>query len=149
MVKRLVPPRNATVAREEAKRYMIDDMGIFRTTIAVEHPAARGTLRSLSSVMVDTGSEYTWIPSTLLEELGVKPERAMRFSLADGSIIERPIGFAIIHAGGTSAVDIVVFASERDKTLLGAHSLEGLNLRLDLVRKELVPAGPVEAALCS
>lgn len=30
--------------------------------------------------------------------------------------------------------------------LLGAHGLEGLNLRVDLGRKELVPAGPVPAA---
>ena len=125
---------------------MIDDMGIFRTTIAIEHPAARGSARPVSNVMVDTGSEYTWVPAALLEELGIEPERTMRFSLADGSIIERPIGFAIIHAGGTSAPDIVVFGGPRDKTLLGARSLEGLNLRLDLVRKELVPAGPVEAA---
>ncbi len=40
-----------------------------------------------------------------------------------------------------------LFAGPSDKMLLGAPSLEGLNLRLDLVRKELVPAGPVEAAV--
>ena len=28
-------------------------------------------------------------------------------------------------------------------TLLGAHSLDGLNLKIDPIRKELVPAGPV------
>jgi predicted aspartyl protease len=128
---------------------MIDDMGIFRTTIALENPVVRGALRELANVMVDTGSEYTWVPRVMLEELGVASERMMRFSLADGRIIERPIGFAIVHAGGTSAPDIVVFAGPSDKMLLGARSLEGLNLRLDLVRKELVPAGPVEAAALS
>jgi hypothetical protein len=30
--------------------------------------------------------------------------------------------------------------------LLGSHSLEGLNLKIDPVRKALVPAGPVIAA---
>jgi hypothetical protein len=30
--------------------------------------------------------------------------------------------------------------------LLGAHGLEGLNLRVDLARKELIPARPVAAA---
>jgi hypothetical protein len=40
----------------------------------------------------------------------------------------------------------VVFAEATDMTLLGAHSLEGLNLKIDPVRKELVPAGPVIAA---
>jgi predicted aspartyl protease len=125
---------------------MMDDMGIFRTTVAVEHPAVRGRLYEVPSVMVDTGSEYTWIPAGVLHSLGVEAERTMRFSLADSTIIERPIGFAIVHAGGISAPDIVVFGGASDKVLLGARSLEGLNLRLDLVRKELVPAGPVEAA---
>jgi predicted aspartyl protease len=125
---------------------MMDDMGIFRTTVAVEHPAVRGKVHEVPSVMVDTGSEYTWVPAIVLRSLGIEPERMMRFSLADSSVIERPIGFAIVHAGGTSAPDIVVFGGPTDKVLLGARSLEGLNLRLDLVRKELVPAGPVEAA---
>jgi hypothetical protein len=32
--------------------------------------------------------------------------------------------------------------------LLGAHGLEALNVRIDLGRKELVPAGPAPAAHC-
>ena len=36
--------------------------------------------------------------------------------------------------------------NDGDMTLLGAHSLEGLNLKIDPVRKELVPAGPVITA---
>jgi hypothetical protein len=31
-------------------------------------------------------------------------------------------------------------------TLLGAHTIEGMNLRVDLKTKRLVPAGPVPAA---
>src|SRR6266550_2695471 len=46
----------------------------------------------------------------------------------------------------TEAPDLVVFAEPGDMTLLGAHSLEGLNLKIDPVRKELVPAGPVITA---
>ena len=51
-----------------------------------------------------------------------------------------------MHAGGTSAPDIVVFADPQDMVLLGAHSLEGLNLRVDAVEKRFVPAGPVPVA---
>jgi hypothetical protein len=40
----------------------------------------------------------------------------------------------------------VVFAEPGDMVLLGAHGLEGLNLRVDLGRNELVPAGPVPVA---
>ena len=39
---------------------MIDDMGIFRTAIAVAHIARPHERRTLSGVRVDTGSEYNW-----------------------------------------------------------------------------------------
>jgi hypothetical protein len=55
------------------------------------------------------------------------------------------VGFAIVHAGGTNAPDLVVFAEATDMVLLGARALEGMNLRVDWLRKQLVPAGPVLA----
>lgn len=125
---------------------MIDDMGIFRTTIAVAHLARTAERRTLPDVMVDTGSEYNWIPRRILEDLGVERERIDRFETADGRVLERDIGFARIFAGGRSATAAVVFADPGDMILLGAHGLEGLNLRIDLGRKELVPAGPVPVA---
>ena len=69
-----------------------------------------------------------------------------RFRTADGRILERDVGFAFLTAAGRSTATIVVFAEEGDLVLLGAHGLEGLNVRIDLVTKELVPAGPVPAA---
>jgi hypothetical protein len=39
-----------------------------------------------------------------------------------------------------------VFGEPGDMVLLGAIGLESLNLKLDLARKELVPAGPVPVA---
>ena len=125
---------------------MIDDMGIFRTTIAVAHASRAAERRTLTDVMVDTGSEYNWVPRPLLEELGVEPERVDRFETADGRVHERQVGFARLYAGDRSAIAAVVFAEPTDLVLLGAHGLEGLNLRIDLGRKELVPAGPVPAA---
>lgn len=125
---------------------MLDDMGIFRTTIEVASPSDPRERRTLSDVMVDTGSEYNWIPRPLLEELGVEPARIDRFETADGRVLEREVGFAWLFAAGRSAVGAVVFAEPKDLVLLGAHGLEGLNLRIDLGRKELVPAGPVPAA---
>lgn len=126
---------------------MIDDMGIFRTTIAVSALGSWDRRVELAEVMVDTGSEYNWIPATVLESLGVSPVRSERFEAADGRILERRVGFAMLFAGGRSAAAAVVFGEPADMTLLGAHGMEGLNLRVDLGRKELVPAGPVPAAL--
>ena len=125
---------------------MFDEMGIFRTTVGVENPLRAGDIRELSDVMVDTGSEYTWLPRGVLESLGLQPRRVVQFVTADGRAIDRSICFAHVYAGGTSAPDIVVFAEPGDMVLLGAHSLEGLNVRIDLIGKRLVPAGPVPVA---
>ena len=124
----------------------MSDMGSFRITIAIEHPARRGILRSIDHVLVDTGSEFTWVPTAVLEELGVAREGVQRFVVADGRVLERAIGIAIVHAEGTLAPDWVVFAEDSDMVLLGAHSLEGLNLRVDSRAKRLVPAGLIVTA---
>ena len=127
---------------------MLDAMGILRTAIAIEHPARRGTRIELSDVIVDTGSEYTWVPQPVLESIGLTPERVVDFVTSDGRQIERGVGFANIYAAGISTPDLVVFAARGDLILLGARSLDGLNLRVDLVSRTLVAAGPVPAAAC-
>jgi predicted aspartyl protease len=134
------------VAEGTAEDVMIDDMGIFRTTIELAHLAEPDKRRHLTGVMVDTGSEYNWIPRELLEELSIRAQRIDRFQTADGRLLEREIGFAILYAGGRSTPSIVVFAERGDLVLLGAHGLEGLKVRVDLLQKALVPAGPVPAA---
>jgi predicted aspartyl protease len=128
---------------------IVGDMGLFRTTIEVESLQQRGPRRALPETLVDTGSEYTWIPRNVLESLGITPQRKQGFFVADGRRIDRDIGYALVHAGGAEAPDLVVFAEPGDMTLLGAHSLEGLNLKIDPVRKELVPAGPIIAAVAA
>lgn len=125
---------------------MIDDMGIFRTTIEVAHVTRPDLRQPLSNVMVDTGSEFNWIPRDVLIALGVEPERDEKFETADGRVLTRQVGFARLFTAGRSAIAAVVFADADDMTLLGAVGLESLNLRVDLGRKELVPAGPVPVA---
>jgi predicted aspartyl protease len=126
---------------------MIDEMGIFRTTVELAPLRDQNKRHELRDMMVDTGSEYTWVPRTLLEVLGVAPTRTERFETADGHIIEREIGFAMVFVSGRASPTIVVFAGDGDLTLLGAVALEGLNLRVDLVRRELVPGGPLPVAI--
>ena len=124
----------------------MSEMGTFRTTIRIESHIRRGQMSELGNVLVDTGSEATWIPRGILESLGIQPEKAVRFRVADGRTIERHAGFAIIHANGAQTADDVVFAEEGDLVLLGARTLEGLNFKIDPVRHTLVDAGPVDAA---
>jgi predicted aspartyl protease len=125
---------------------MIDEMGIFRTTVEFSTLHDHARRLEVRDVMVDTGSEYSWVPEALLVSLGVEPSRTERFEIADGRILERNVGFAMVFAAGRSAPTIVAFAGEGDMVLLGAYALEGLNVRVDLGRRELVPAGPVPAA---
>ena len=87
---------------------MIDARGIFRTTLGVASFATPDDRRELVDVMVDTGSEYNWIPSNILIALGVAPVRSDRFETADGRILEREVGFALLYAGGRSTAAAVV-----------------------------------------
>ena len=125
---------------------MTGNMGTFRTTVEIENPGRRGERRVLRDVRVDTGAELTWVPAHILESLGVARDKHLRFRQASGTVLERWTGFAIVHAAGTRTADDVVFGEPGDLVLLGARSLEGLNLRVDPVRKELVDAGPAPAA---
>ncbi len=123
------------------------EMGTFRTIVGVENVSQQSGIRELPETMVDTGSEFTWIPRTVLESLDIKVQRKQRFILADGRSVEREMGYAIIHAAGFATADDVVFAEVDDLILLGVRSIEGMNLRIDVVRKQLVEAGPVVAAV--
>jgi len=51
-----------------------------------------------------------------------------------------------IAIDNTERPDLVVFAEDGDMVLLGAHSLEGLNLHIDSPHKRIVPAGPIVTA---
>ncbi len=125
---------------------MVDDMGILRISIELAPWNDHDRRRQVDGVMVDTGSEYTWAPGSLLRELGVQPVRMERFESADGRILERDIGWAMVFAAGRATPTIVAFGHEGDMVLLGAIALEGLNMRVDLPRRALVPAGPIPVA---
>ena len=124
----------------------MSDMETFRTDIEIENPARPGERRGVSNVLVDTGAELSWIPAEILESLGIKPFKLWRFRQADGTALERWAGAALMYAGGTVTIDEVVFGQPGDMVLLGARSLEGLNLMVDAHRKILVDAGPAPAA---
>src|SRR5215475_10627716 len=125
---------------------MSDDMGTFRIDIEIENPARPGERRTVSSALVDTGAELTWVPAIILEMLAVQRLKIWKFRRADGTILERWVGSARVYAGGTVATDDVVFGAPGDMVLLGARTLEGLNLRVEPRAKRLVDAGPAPAA---
>ena len=97
--------------------------------------------------MVDTGAESTWINAAALEAIGIeRRKKDLQFQLANGQIITRSVGYAVLTVDKFETVDEVVFAETGDLQLLGARALEGLNLQVDSRRKRLVAAGPIVSA---
>jgi len=98
-------------------------------------------------MLVDTGSEYTWVQAPILEKIGItREDKRLSFVMANGQTITRDVGFAIIRLDKYFTIDEVVFAEKSDLSLLGARTLEGLNLTVDARRKKLIAAGPLPAA---
>ena len=122
-------------------------MGTFYTTARIASLDERKKTRDVPKLLVDTGAEFTWINGETLKKLGVRREKKdYSFVTATGQEITRAVGFAIISVGDTFTVDEVVFGEPGDLELLGARSLEGLNLRVDSRAKKLVAGGPILAA---
>ena len=98
-------------------------------------------------VLVDTGSEMTWIAADVLRSLRLDVRKKdQAFVMANGQHISRDVGYAIIRCGEFETIDEVVFAQPGDLQLLGARTLEGFNATIDPRRKRLVAAGPMPAA---
>jgi len=123
-------------------------MGAFYVGAKIENITERENAARIPKLLVDTGSEYTWIASATLEKLGIKKEKKdLAFVMANGQLITRSVGFAIVRVDQAFTVDEVVFAEKGDMHLLGARSLEGLNLAVDSRKKKLVAAGPLPVAV--
>jgi predicted aspartyl protease len=89
-------------------------------------------------VMVDTGSEVSWLPRQLLTDAGITPRGKKRFVTADKRVIERDIGYAILTAEGYTTNDEIVFAEESDMSLLGVRTLEGFSVMVDNIGHRFV-----------
>jgi predicted aspartyl protease len=122
-------------------------MGPFHVGARIENITDRSKGVSIPRMLVNTGSEYTWVPEPNLEKIGIAREKKdLTFIMANGQKITRSVGFAIVRVEKSFTVDEVVFAEKGDLLLLGARSLEGLNLMVDSRLKKLVAAGPLPAA---
>ena len=93
------------------------------------------TLRAL----VDTGSTYTWVPSPLLEELGIEPAFTREFLTAGGRVVRRDMAAALARLNGQTLPTLVVFGDAQDAALLGVVTLEEFSLGVDPVNERLIP----------
>lgn len=90
--------------------------------------------------LVDSGATYTVVPTTVLKEIGIKPQREEKFSLADGKIIKRKVGSALYEYQGIESAAPVLFGEKGDSSLLGVFTLEALGFTLDPLKRKLYKA---------
>ena len=123
-------------------------MGLFSIEIEIAKPGKGGRWKGMGPVIVDSGSELTWLPEGELRALRIDVFRKDQpFIVANGQQVTRDVGIALMRAGEFKTVDEVVFAKEGDLCLLGARTLEGFNALVDPRKKKLVAGGPIPAAV--
>lgn len=68
-------------------------MGTFTVPCRVANLIDRDKSVSFDRLLVDTGSECTWIPAASLEQIGIEQEKKdLRFVMANGTTITRSVG---------------------------------------------------------
>ena len=122
-------------------------METFHTKCKIENPTDRTRSVVIPKLLVDTGSEFTWVSERSLERIGISREKKdVAFVLPNGQEVTRSVGFAIIRLDKFFTIDEIIFAEPGDLQILGARTLGGLNLIIEPARRRLVAAGPLPAA---
>ena len=113
-------------------------MSKFMVNLTAINPKEEHRCTPPTEVMVDTGSELSWLPKQSLLDAGITSRGKKRFSTATNQIVERDIGYAILTAEGYAAADIVVFAEDTDMSLLGVRTIEGFGVMVDNIGHRFV-----------
>jgi predicted aspartyl protease len=113
-------------------------MSKFMVNLTAINPKEEHRCTPPVEVMVDTGSEVSWLPKQVLLDAGIISRGKKRFVMADKHTIERDIGYAILTAEGYSTIDEVVFAEDSDMSLLGVRTLEGFSVMVDNIGHRFV-----------
>lgn len=89
--------------------------------------------------LVDSGATYTLLPYDVWQRLGLVSKRSMTFTLADGTLIERPVSECYIILPQGEAHTPVILGKPGDEAVLGVVTLEILGLVLNPFTRELQP----------
>ena len=98
-------------------------------------------------LLVDSGSEYTWIPAKTLERVGVQREKKdLEFVMANGQVITRSVGFAIIRFDKYFTVDEGCVYREGRPIASGGKNVGRLESIGRFKEEKLAASGPILAA---
>jgi predicted aspartyl protease len=118
--------------------YGDNNMSKFMVNLTAVNPKEEHRCTPPIEVMVDTGSELSWLPKQPLLDAGITPKGKKRFVTATKEIVERDFGYAILQAEGYATNDEIVFAEESDMSLLGVRTIEGFSVMVDNIGHRFV-----------
>jgi predicted aspartyl protease len=75
----------------------------------------------------------------MLERLGIEKRYVLLFEQADGSVIEKDVGLAMLVINETESSMRVIFGEDGAESLIGANALQEFLLVADPVEERLVP----------
>ena len=113
-------------------------MGTFQVEIEIGDP--QGERWEKLAATVGTKSAFAWAPRSVLEELGVQPDKRVSLRHPDGRLIKRDVGQTWLRIGDKAGVGTVVFGETRDPVLIGSDTLQNMLLKADIEKEKLVPA---------
>ena len=110
-------------------------VGITYVDGEVSGPSASVQVRFL----VDSGAQYTLLAEKDWKAIGIQAKRSQKFSLADGTLIERRVSECRIHLPQGDGHTPVILGEPGDQPLLGVVTLEELGLIFNPFKRELQP----------
>ena len=123
-------------------------MGTFFAEALLAAPQ-RPERREPVTLLVDSGSTYTWIAGARLRSLSVVPTERRRVVTIEGQVAERDAAEVLITLDGRTLHTICLFGDAGDLDVLGAYTLEGFGFGVDPVQRKLIPALQDGAATAS
>lgn len=117
------------------------DLGQIYADITVR-PMAGSKKSWTGRALVDTGATDTFLPSSALRKLGIKPVGRRSYEMADGTEHELPFGLGAIEISGQITGGALVFAGENEEPLLGVTVLESAGFWIDPQKERLIPRSP-------
>jgi clan AA aspartic protease len=112
-------------------------MGAFRVTIEIADKTGERFMQL--DALVDTGATYTWVPASVLRQLGHSPDEQREFVLAHGRDVTYGLAWLLVRFDGRVRPTPITFGDEGTEPLLGVVTSEEFGLGVDAVNQRLVP----------
>lgn len=107
-------------------------VGIKKAKVKICRVDKPSLCKDAGELIIDTGSVGTWVSSSLLRKLKIKPEPKLRkFTTINGQEVKRRWAIVPIEIEGKRGGGPVIFAEKGDKHVLGVTALESAGLAVN------------------